>query len=150
MLLAATASAARAQVDEARLKAAFVYNIVAFSSWNAAPPDARLHVCTATGGPLDAELARLEGRQLGQRRIDVRRGFGAGCDVVVRGARDLAPPASPSTLVICDGCALPDGSSAVSLLREDDRIRFEVDAAAATRAGIGFSSQLLRLARRVL
>lgn len=149
LLVAAAMGGARAQVDESRLKAAFVYNIVAFSSWSG-PAEARLHLCTATGGPLDAELARLEGRQVGQRRIDVRRGFGAGCDVLVHGADTLAPPASPSALVICDGCALPDGSSAVTLLREDDRIRFEVDAAAATRAGIGFSSQLLRLARRVL
>lgn len=146
--LGLAAPGAHAQVDESRLKAAFVYNIVAFASWSGGGRD--LQLCTATGGALDGEIARLAGRQVGQRRIAVRRGAAPGCDVLVRAGAVPDAPVPDSALVICDGCALPDGGSAVSLLREDNRIRFEIDAGVAAGAGVGFSSQLLRLARRVL
>ena len=53
-------------------------------------------------------------------------------------------------LVICDGCQPRDGLTAVVLVREGNRIRFDVDPEAAARSGVSFSSQLLRLARRVM
>ena len=37
-----------------------------------------------------------------------------------------------------------------ALVREGNRIRFDVDPASAAKAGVSFSSQLLRLARRVM
>ena len=52
--------------------------------------------------------------------------------------------------MICDACELPDGISTVSLVREGNRIRFDVDASRARADGVTLSSQLLKLARRVL
>lgn len=141
------------QVDESRLKAAFVYNIVAFASWSSGDAAAPLRICTVTGSRLDVELAALSGRMVGGRRISVQRGsVDAGCDVLVHaGDGGTLPPATPVTaLVVCDGCRAGDGVSAVLLARDGDRVRFDIDPRVAARSGVDFSSQLLRLARRVL
>lgn len=74
---------------------------------------------------------------------------GADCRVLVH-AGPAAAPATADTLVICDACELPDGASAVALVREGDRIRFDVDSDRVRDSGVILSSQLLRLARRVL
>jgi len=153
MALAATAPCALAQVDESRVKAAFVYNIVAFASWSGPKTSANLEICTGAGGALDHEMDALAGRSIGQRRISVRRGINTvHCDVVLHaGADDLDPAGlAQPVLVICDGCRPRDGLTAVVLVREGNRIRFDVDPEAAARSGVSFSSQLLRLARRVM
>ncbi|WP_372013015.1 YfiR family protein [Pseudoxanthomonas sp. 10H] len=146
----AAAAPARAQVDESALKAAFVYNIVAFSQWNT-PRDAQVvSVCADAGPSLDGALQALDGRALGTRTIAVHpRAAGVACDVLVRG-RERPAAAAPGVLVICDGCELPDEVTAVSLVRVESRVRFEIATVAAGRAGLTFSSQLMQLARRVL
>ena len=151
--LALVPAVAVAQVDESRLKAAFVYNIVAFASWQGVAAAEPLHICAVTGSQLDVELAALSGRMVGRRKIDVQRGsVDAGCDVLVHaGGTGALPAATPSSaLVVCDGCSHGDGYSAVLLARDGERVRFDVDAGVASRSGVDFSSQLLRLARRVL
>ncbi len=151
--LAFAPALAWAQVDESRLKAAFLYNIVAFASWSGGDAAAPLRICAVTGGPLDVELVALSGRMVGRRRISVQRGsVDAGCDVLVHAADGAAlPAATPGrALVVCDGCRAGDGVSAVLLARDGDRVRFDVDPRVAARSGVDFSSQLLRLARRVL
>jgi hypothetical protein len=149
--LVVVAPVAHAQVDEAALKAAFVYNIVAFADWHKDNSSDALVICTSGRNPLDDAIAELTGRKIGQRRVAVRRSSDyAGCDALVH-TGDATPkfPAG-STLVICDGCQLPNGVSAVALVREGNRIRFDVDPKVAANAGISLSSQLLRLARQVL
>ncbi|MGJ4804775.1 YfiR family protein [Luteimonas sp. SDU82] len=144
-----TAGAGHAQVDEHALKAAFVYNIAAFADWGGAPDQAVI-LCVQTGPQLDAALAAMAGRTFAGRRVEIARTPpAAGCDVLVQDAQ-LPPPAPAARLVICDACQLPDGSSTVALVREGNRIRFDVDAARARADGVTLSSQLLRLARRVL
>jgi hypothetical protein len=165
VLLVAGPPSASAQVDESALKAAFVYNIMAFTSWGeknnadagtaaSAIPDApdALVICTDTNPPLSAAIAHLTGRTIGRRRIAVHPASAEGtCNVLVHA--NLSNPvytAVPNALVICDGCELPNGTTAVALVREGNRIRFDIDPASAGKAGISFSSQLLRLARRVM
>lgn len=162
VLLVAGPPSAFAQVDESALKAAFVYNIVAFTSWggeidadaiaDAAIGPNTLVICTDANVPLDAAIARLAGRAIGRRRISVHPAAAeGGCNVLVHAGRTSPAYATmPNALVICDGCDLPDGTTSVALVREGNRIRFDVDTAPAARAGISFSSQLLRLARRVM
>jgi hypothetical protein len=158
-LLGTGTPSALAQVDESALKAAFVYNIVAFASWSGEgegidstiDPDA-LVICTDANKSLDAAVALLGGRSIGRRRITVHPASAqAACNVLVHAGRTHPPyPSMANALVICDGCDLPDGTTAVALVREGSRIRFDVDPASAAKAGVGFSSQLLRLARRVM
>ncbi|WP_368562279.1 YfiR family protein [Pseudoxanthomonas sp. UTMC 1351] len=159
-LLVVGPPSAFAQVDESALKAAFVYNIVAFASWGSEDatgagtiidPNA-LVICTDANKSLDAALAHLTGRAIGRRRITVHPAAVEGtCNVLVHAGRpDPTYTTMSNALVICDGCDLPDGNTAVALVREGNRIRFDVDPASAAKAGVSFSSQLLRLARRVM
>jgi hypothetical protein len=143
------AGPARAQVDEHALKAAFVYNIAAFSHWQAPAAEA-LTICLQVDAQLEGAIAGLAGRQLAGRPVKVRWASPVtGCDVLVHGAQTPVVAAA-GTLVICDACTLPDGASAIALVREGNRIRFDVDPARARDRGITLSSQLLKLARRVL
>lgn len=163
-LLVIDQPSAFAQVDESALKAAFVYNIVAFATWSEAgdanagadagakaDPDP-LVICTDTGTPLSSAIGDLTGKTIGRRRILVHPASAEGsCNVLVHANRtDPVDTATSHALVICDGCELPNGTAAVALVREGNRIRFDVDPASAAKAGVGFSSQLLRLARRVI
>lgn len=149
VLALAASGASHAQVDEHQLKAAFVYNIAAFAQWDRAAPGT-LTICMQAGVPLEEAVAALAGRTVSGRRVVVARGIsGAGCDVLVHDAR-VPVYTTSDTLVICDACQLPDGLSAIALVREGNRIRFDVDARRAQANGVGLSSQLLRLARRVL
>lgn len=156
-LLIAGPPSAFGQVDESALKAAFVYNIVAFTSWsnvgNAGPgADANLDmlvICTDANTPLSMSISHLAGRTIGQRRIAVHPAVvDESCNVLVHG-RQTPPATLPHALLICDGCELPNGITAVTLVREGNRIRFDIDPARAANSGISFSSQLLRLARRI-
>lgn len=147
----AFAGSGHAQVDEHALKAAFVYNIAAFAQ-SAHVRASTLTICTQTDAALAAAIATLAGRDLAGRRVTVARvasAPAADCDVLVHAA-DTPVAAALTALVICDACALPNGVSTVALVREGNKIRFDVDASRARANGITLSSQLLRLARRVL
>lgn len=149
VLALAASGASHAQVDEHQLKAAFVYNIAAFAQWDQAAPGT-LTICLQAGVALEEAVAALAGRTVSGRRVVVARGIsGAGCNVLVH---DASAPVdtTANTLVICDACPLPDGTSAIALVREGTRLRFDVDARRAQANGVGLSNQLLRLARRVL
>ena len=151
-VLLALCAPALAQVDENALKAAFVYNIISFASWDAPPRREALVVCTAVDPGLSAALATLDGRQVADRRLSFRpaRDTPAGDAAARTSTSQPAGPAQTGRLVVCDGCALPDAVTAVALGRDGTRLRFDVDPDAAAHAGVSFSSRLLRLARRVL
>lgn len=169
---------ARAQVAEAELKAAFVFNFVAFVTWpdRQSAADDVLGLCVRSGSALAEALGRLDGKTTDDRRIAVRTltsaEQAAACDVVVVDADRPADPAA-----VAEGAIVPVGSSrpwppdwwrrdgvlsvadggdsarngaVITLVREGARVRFDVDSAAAERARLTLSSKLLRLARRVL
>jgi hypothetical protein len=143
---------ARAQVDEATLKAAFVYNFALYTSWPASPGEPHaLTLCIARTSALAPALRELEGKPVQARELVVRElETGAspmGCSILVLGAE---APASqePGVLTICD-CADHDGmhGTVIALVREGDRLRFDVDLGAANASKLSLSSKLLRLAR---
>jgi hypothetical protein len=147
--LAVAGGVCHAQVDEHTLKAAFVYNMVAFAQWQHGGTGT-LTICLQANAGLEAAVTALAGRTVSGRPLAVTRdASGAVCDVLVHDAGTLVA-ATADTLVICDACQLPNGTSAIALVREGNKIRFDVDATRAKTDGIVFSSQLLRLARRVL
>ncbi|MDR7191907.1 YfiR family protein [Luteimonas terrae] len=148
----ALSPSAFAQVDESALKAAFVYNIIAFTDWDRGLQPGTVRVCTAVDPGLTDALAALDGKQIGARRLSLRPVLAPadGCDVLVRATTVPPGPAVAGRLVVCDGCVLPDAVTAAALIRDGTRVRFEVDATSGGRVGLTFSSRLLRLARRVL
>lgn len=150
LTLLALAGGSRAQSDDAALKAAYVYNIAQFTTWPGVAGERPLNVCLASGHPLWDSLRRLQGKPVGERRLAVLEpGAGAACDVLVlRSGAQRPPEAGNGTLTIVDG-PRNGYAGAVALIEEDQHLRFDVDTQEAARAGLHFSSRLLRLARNV-
>lgn len=151
LLLAAFALPEAAQVPEADLKAAYVYNFAVFTTWPAdAPPKTPFIVCASPDGALWPGLQALNGKPVNGRpwaTADLLHTKGGRCDIVVLAAGIERPPALPAgTLVVRNG---PGHGAAITLVDEDEHIRFDIDTQEAARNGLRFSSRLLRLARNV-
>jgi hypothetical protein len=149
------------EANEARLKAAFIYNFAAFTEW---PSEAR----GAAGNPvvlgvlgddelLDAMAETLRTKVLAGRPVIVRGLVDVedahGCHVVYvgrRGGVDLAPTlehlAGEHVLTVGDGVPFLRAGGVVCFTVQEDTLRFQVDMEAARRARLKLSSQLLRLA----
>ncbi len=150
------------RASEAEVKAAFIYNFALFTIWPAGTllADAPMVLCVASEHPLQAALGALAGKSVHGHRLEVRRisdGAVAGCHVAVLDDRAYSQAARPDpatpVLIVADGgrAGRPAGVSGpmIALSLQDSRVVFDIDAAAARRAGLQLSSQLLRLARSV-
>jgi hypothetical protein len=164
-LLAAAGHLAAAQLQEADLKAAYIYNFAMFTTW---PPVASLQkapfvVCASAEGPLWPGLQALNGRPVNGRpwsTAELAHPKGGRCDIAVLPA-DAERPASlpPGTLVVRNGAgngagnsggnSAGNGAASITLVDDDVHIRFDIDTHEAARNGLRFSSRLLRLARNV-
>ena len=153
--LAAPGADARAQVDAETLKAAFIYNFAIYTTWPSPPRDiGSIMLCverTSTLVPALRELAgkAVQQRALAVREIDVPDAPLERCDILIT-TPDRPAPATieRGLLTVCDCEGLPASpGSTIALVREGDRLRFDVDRQAAGAAGLSLSSKLLRLAR---
>lgn len=159
--LGLTMAAAAHAVDEDKLKAAIVYNLLGFVEWPAAatpPAGGELVLCLDAHSVLAAPLRQLVGRPVQTWRLDVRAidpGRSAGCQALLIDAttRDAAmlvrARAVDPVLVITDRPRGPDDGAHIHLLAGDGRIGFDVNLVPARRSGLQFSARLLRLARAV-
>jgi hypothetical protein len=154
-------SVCRAQVNGVDMKAAYIFNFALFTTWPEGGARGPLVVCAQPDGPLWPSLHALEGRPVNGRPwnvTDLSHAKAAHCDIVVlaRSAQQPAPPAA-GVLVVRDGVVrdrdmrVRDGrGAAITLVEDDEHIRFDIDTQEAARCGLRFSSRLLRLARNVL
>ncbi len=150
-----------AKPDLASIEAEYVSDFIAFTDWPPARPNRRhLVVCVRPQSDLAGALADLEGqfiamrvchlRYVAERSDDV-----AGCDVLVVDGNGTGPSrASPTTasdlpLLIIRTADAPEGPYVIRLVREDGRLRFDIDNGEALRRHLRLSSKLLRLARKV-
>jgi len=153
-LLAATG--ARAQVRDVELKAAYIYNFAMFTTWpEGTATHGPLTVCASTDSALWASLSALSGKAVGTRpwtMADLANPRGAHCDVAVL-ARAAERPAALTggVLVVRDGAGRewPDHGASITLVDDDEHVRFDIDTQEAAKSGLRFSSRLLRLARNV-
>lgn len=151
--LGLAAGAGRAQVDGMDLKAAYIFNFALFTTWPDGAGKAPLVVCASADTPLWASLLALNGKPVNGRAwtvTDSAHPKAARCDIVVLARAAQAPaPAAAGLLVVRDG-AVPDGGRAViTLVEDDEHIRFDIDTQEAGSRGLRLSSRLLRLARNV-
>jgi hypothetical protein len=152
---------ARAQVDLYSLEAAYIYNFTEFTEWPAARTGGgALAVCVNPHTELGAALGKLDGRSVSGRTwraqpIPDSAAIGACNVLIVEDAASNTAIKSPSAhdvpiLVIRAADAeAGDGSYIVTLVRDGDRLRFDIDNKEAARRHLGLSSKLLRLARTV-
>lgn len=150
---------------ERRIKAAFLYKFAAYVEWPALAfehPDDAIIIGVVGAEAVADELEQLvAGRRVGGRLLIVRRiphadpqatahilFVGRGVDPAP--ALDLlSRTAGQPVLTVseADG-GLPPGS-VINFMIVDDKVRFEISAAAAERNGLRLGSQLLAVARRV-
>jgi hypothetical protein len=151
----ATSSHGLAQVRDVELKAAYIFNFAMFTSWpeaSAAAPGshAALLVCASADSVLWPSLQSLTGRPVNGRPwtvIDLVLAKGQHCDIVVLPRTGERPnPQATGVLVVRDG---PGRGAAITLVDDDEHVRFDVDTQEAAKSGLRFSSRLLRLARNV-
>jgi hypothetical protein len=160
LLLWARGAAAQ-QALEAEVKAVFLFNFAKYVEWPSAPPgsSATIRMCVPANPPFLATLRSavrdevVNGRPLaavGLSGLDEARA----CDILYVG--DTASPDAKSwlgavrgreTLTVGDG-RLVDGLM-IAFVRDDNRVRFDIDRGAAGRHRLTISSKLLRLARQV-
>jgi hypothetical protein len=163
MLPAALSSQGRQPSEEYRLKAAFVYRFPQFVEWPAPALDGHesLTICVLRPNPFGSLLGELiagetlNGRSLTIREID-RASAITGCHVVfVPGEQPAAAKAVLTAagqhpiLTVGESPRFLDDGGVINLRVVDRRVRFEISATAAERAGLRLSSQLLQLAIRV-
>lgn len=166
VMLTCLAWPAAAEVDRAQVEAVmagFVYNFVKFAEWPGIPSDSQqpLRVCASGAHPLGGQLARLQDRNILQRRVVVLTqvapaewpgchvlfvgsGEGGKLDTVLRGL-GRKPVLTVGTLP-----GFIQAGGMIGMRQADNRIRFEVNLAAAQRVDLKLSSQMLKLASEVL
>jgi hypothetical protein len=149
---------------EYEVKAAALYNIVAFTEWPAvafASPSAPLIIGLFGDGPVADQLAGMienefwRGRPVRLKKIETL-ADAKDCHVLYigRSAHTRWPSirnrlARCPVLTVCDGDNFARQSGMVELTIDRKRLRLIINVAAARAAGLGISSKVLRLAEVV-
>lgn len=148
---------------EARIKVALIMGLIKFVEW---PADSRantepLYICTWGDSLTATGLQSLQGQRVRDREISVRKlpltGAGhdtRGCHVlfVADNVRDLTPAqlygsGSRALLTVSDMPEFSKRGGIVSLVRQDNRISFEIHLRYARESSLQIGAPLLALAR---
>ncbi len=140
------------------IKAAFLYNFAKFTEWpdHAFPADG-LRVCVLGDDPFGATLDSIAGKTIRGREVQVEHLTDAAdakrCQILFIGASESMRLAEVigeiNELPILTIADMPDFAKSggiINLKTVENKIRFEINISAAERAGLKFSSKVLRLA----
>ncbi len=147
------------EADEYRLRSAMVVGILRYTSWEINFGKI-LNICLLGSSDSFAHIEALQNsRIVPQKVIKVSRILGEKprlsnqCQVLLIGARpsiDLhAVNINQPCLLICDGCLEEKPKASVVLLKENNRIRFDVHLGNAKSHRVNFSASMLELAANV-
>ena len=151
-----------AGVSEYSVKAAFLLNFARLVHWPAsafAAPDTPLVLGVVGEKAFRAtRLAGIEGQEVQRRPVRLRHvesaGQASGCHLVFvsredseLGADALAVAGEAGALTVGEGEGFVRRGGIIGFYPEGQKIRFEINPAAAERSGLTISSRLLRLAR---
>lgn len=159
-LATATPALAQRPAGEDQVKAVFLYNFLKYITWpdQATGSSAPLRICVPANPPFFSLVRTVvAGEVVAGRPLaavapagldDVRQ-----CHLLYVGnstspdARSWVTAARGTPAVtVGDG---PAPNVAIAFVRDQERLRFDIDRAAAGRHGVAISSKLLRIARRV-
>lgn len=161
-MLCLPVSARADTLTEDRVKAGFVFNFMKYVEW---PPTALggadLRVCSLGHQALSGELLQLQGRQVQGREVQMRAPMRPeewrDCHVLFIPAGEsqraeslLRAVSRAPVLTVSDSADFTQSGGMIGLKLRAGRIRFDINQGAARRAGLNFSSQLLKLADEVL
>ena len=163
-LLGALPATAADGSNDAQVKAAFVYNVAKFTEWPAtafASPQAPIRLCLSGVDETQAKaFAAIDGKPVQGREVKIKRSPSSadigGCNILYVGDEEprraqtaLQAARSASVLTVSDSEGFIDSGGVIALVYADNRIQFEVNLAAAQRAGLKIASQVLKIARFV-
>ena len=150
---------AQQRIDEYRLKAAVLYNLAKFVEWPGESFQAATSpfvICVLGADPFGEALDQsLAGRVVGGRPVVARRinDVESGCHIlfiadseVRRLSTIMDKLRGASVLTVAEVNGFVDRGGVIGLVTEDDRVRFEINADAATKARLKISARLLALA----
>jgi hypothetical protein len=163
LLLLAGAGAARGQADslEFAVKATYLYKFAPFVDWPSrafAAAAGSFVICIAGDDPFGEMLDRaVAGQHLGEHPMAVRRVArydpSETCHVLYAMGSDTQPAATIverarglPVLTVTDSARGDDAKGIIHFVVADNRVRFEIDDAAAALSGLKISSKLLSLA----
>jgi hypothetical protein len=152
-------AAAEEVITEYRVKAAFLYNFLHFVSWPV-PHENTFRLCVIGENPFGESLDSLIGKPVHNGILVVEQHSSPenihDCQLVfisysLQSRLDmmLAELADRPILTVSDIDAFSDAGGMIELRLADNKVRFEINASAADRAGLTISSKLLSLATRV-
>lgn len=145
-------------VSETQLRAAYLVNFIKYVEWPGAAATAT--ICLYGPDRLGPHLAPYEGRSVQGRELRIRRIFQfdqlADCQALYvtepdeeRQAALIKAAGRLPVLTVAETGSFVQRGGAIALLRQDNRIVFDVNMAVVSRAGLRVNPQMLRLARDV-
>ena len=164
LLLLLTAPASLAEhYDEYTVKAALLYNFTKFVEWpnNSIPgKEPEYRICIYGDDPYGKRLDALEQRERSNitvYRHDILRESIRNCQIIFiaetteeRLIESIAYLDKTPVLTVGETPNFVARGGIIGLVRDKDRIKFEINLKAANKAGLAMSSQLLRIAQRVI
>ncbi|MGH9407681.1 MAG: YfiR family protein [Terriglobia bacterium] len=159
----ATGPSAKASAPtEYDVKAAYLYNFAQFVQWPGRMPiNGNFSICVLGMDPFGRSLDKaVAGQTVDRRRVIAKRietaKDTAGCRILFISSSEagslkdvLAELGEESILTVSDIPQFVERGGMIDFVLQDNRVRFEVNLAAAKRAGLTLSSQLLKVAARV-
>jgi len=148
--------------EEYHVKAVYLYNFGKFVDWPAAAAqDDVFRICVIGNDPFGQTLdATLAGESIDNRKlIAVRIAFpreAVGCRVLFISASEglrlkeiLKSVDKSAILTVSDLPGFTSNGGMIQFVLQENKVRFEVNLAAAAKSGLTFSSQLLKVATEV-
>jgi hypothetical protein len=147
---------------EYQVKAVFLLNFTKFIEWPAAVfelPESPVSICILGEDPFGATINQIvKGEVVNGRKVVVQRISHApapkSCQVLFWGRTEGAatrplPDMGPGVLTVGEGETFARQGGMIAFVIDNRRVRFDVNQAAAERAGLKISSKLLSVARDV-
>lgn len=160
LLCGSAGASAEGPPAEWQVKAAHIYNFAKFVQWPEdafATPRAPLVLCIASGGARGGAFDAIDGKPVQGRDLRVRTGVRPAdlkaCHILF--VPESAGPAVPDlfrvtgtspTLIVGEAEGFAAAGGSIGFVAHDERVEFEINPDAASRANLKISSQLLRMA----
>ncbi|NWG86713.1 MAG: YfiR family protein [Hydrogenophilaceae bacterium] len=154
------AGARAADSAEYQIKAAFLYRFAQFTEWpaSALAGSDQLMLCVLGEDPFDGLLNGIAGNTVHQRKLAVQRLTDlqqlSQCHIAFVGAmrpdtlsQVIKRSRQLNVLTVADQKGFAAGGGIIQFVIANDRVQFEINSAAADKAGLKLSSHLLKLAR---
>ena len=145
---------------EYKVKAAFIYNFIAFTQWPEGVANHTINLCIYGEDPFGKEIDKLQEKSVGTRSIKVLRIQDAGqlkqCQVIFfsRSAGDnltgiLSSLSAAPILTLADNPGAISQGIAINMNLVNEKIVFEINLGIARKHRLDISSKLLQLATKV-